>query len=447
MRENGLDSGNLKKDYIRFAVPTVLSLLVFSLYSMVDGIFVGRLIGPQALAAVNLGAPVLNVLFSVAVLLAVGSSTIIASAMGAGERERAGGLFTQNLVAAAAVGLLIAAAAESALTPVCRLLGAQEDTLADTRAYVGALAPFSVSIILEYNLEVLIKTDGHPRLAAVTVLCASVLHAGLDWLLLDAMKLGVRGAALATGLSETAAALIFLTHFTLSRRHTLRLTRFRFDWRIYRRLVPIGVPDGAAELCTGLMTWLFNRTILRCVGTDGVASYTVITYVNNLVMNVLLGASQGMQPLVSYHRGRGDEEKCRALLRYAMTAGAVLSAAVFAALFGFAPQVVTVFIPGCGTDLWTSTVAVFRHWCFSFLPMGFNIVAAGYLTARERPGRAICVSVGRGLVLQAAALGLLTGFFGGAGIWWTTLVSESVCLALSLAMLKSAQTAVPAGPK
>jgi len=357
--------------------------------------------------------------------------------MGAGEREQARSLFTQNLVTAAFAGLLITVGTESFLTPVCRLLGAAGDIITDTRAYVGTLAPFSVSIILEYNLEVLIKTDGHPRLAAATVLCACLFHAGLDWLLLDALRLGVRGAALATGLSETMAALIFLAHFTLSRRHTLCLTRFKFNWSIYRRLIPIGVSDGVTELCTGLMTWLFNRTILRCIGTDGVASYTVITYINTLVMNMLLGTSQGMQPLVSYYRGRGGETECRRLLRCAMTAGVSLSVFEFILLSGLAGQVVTIFIPGRGTILWDSSVLAFRHWCFSFLPMGFNIIAAGYLTARERPGRAISISLGRGFVLQTAALGIMSGIFGGAGIWWATLLSESVCVALSFAMLKS----------
>ena len=146
---NALSSGNLKKDYARFVVPTVVSLAVFSLYSMVDGIFVGRLIGPEALAAVNLGAPFLNILFSAAMLLAVGTGTRIAALLGEGRHDDADRLFTQNVVSAALLGVLITAVTVVFAEPICRLLGARGDTLADTKSYVGTLAWFSVFFILE----------------------------------------------------------------------------------------------------------------------------------------------------------------------------------------------------------------------------------------------------------------------------------------------------------
>ncbi len=433
---NALSSGNLKKDYARFVVPTVVSLAVFSLYSMVDGIFVGRLIGPEALAAVNLGAPFLNILFSAAMLLAVGTGTRIAALLGEGRHDDADRLFTQNVVSAALLGVLITAVTVVFAEPICCLLGARGDTLADTKSYVGTLAWFSVFFILEYNLEVLVKTDGRPRLAMVTVICASVLNAVLDWYFIARLHWGIFGAAFATGLSQLLATCIFLAHFLFGKNRLLTLRRFRFDLRIYRELLPIGVPDGSVELCTAGMTWLYNRTILRFLGTAGVSAFTPVTYVNTVMLNVLTGASQGMQPLVSYHRGAGEPESCRKLLRCAVAAQAMMALVCFAVLQGFAGGVAGLFLDAGSMAIRDETVHILRRFACSYLVLGFNIVCAGYLTANERPGPALCITAGRGFAVQALMVLSLAALFGIEGVWWAPLAAELLVAAFSAAAIR-----------
>ena len=433
---NALSSGNLKRDYARFAVPTVISLAVFSLYSMVDGIFVGRFIGAEALAAVNLGAPFLNILFSVAMLLAVGTGTRVAALLGEGRQEDADRLFTQNVVVAAAFGVVITVLTVVLDEPICRLLGARDDTLADTKSYVGTLAWFSMFFILEYNLEVLVKTDGHPRLAMVTVICASALNAVLDWYFIDKLHWGIFGAAFATGLSQLLATCIFLAHFLFGKRRLLHLRRFRLDLRIYRRLLPIGVPDGLVELCTAGMTWLYNRTILRFLGTAGVAAFTPVTYVNTVMLNVLTGASQGMQPLVSYHRGAGEPESGRRLLRYAIFAQGALALVCFGVLQGFAPRVAELFLGANAHVIRDETVHILRRFAFSYLVLGFNIVCAGYLTASERPAPALAITAGRGFVVQGLMVLSLAALFGIEGVWWAPLTAELLVAAFSASIIR-----------
>lgn len=431
-----LSSGDLRKDYRRFAVPSVLGLAVFSLYSMVDGIFVGRLVGPEALAAVNLSAPFMNLMFALAVTLAVGSGTLIATALGEGEPGRANALFSQNLATATAVGVALGAFMLVFLDPVCRALGAGADTLADTRAYVGTIACFAPVFVVEYNLEVLIKTDGHPRLSLGTVLGASLMNLVLDWLFIGPFGMGVFGAALATGLSQTMAMAVFLGHFLWGKKRSLGLTAFRFSWPVFGKMVPIGLPDGSMELCAAAMTWLYNRLILLSYGTMGVAAFTVISYVNLILLNILTGTSQGMQPLVSYHAGAGEGAACRKLLGYALKAQAVLGLAAFVFLECFPGAVAGLFFGPEEEALRLFAAGALRKFSFAFLILGFNLVTAGYLTAREKPVPALAVSLGRGFVLQAAVLLLLFALFGGAGLWWAALGSELLVAGLSLLFLK-----------
>ncbi len=433
---NPLSSGDLRKDYRCFAVPSIVGLAVFSLYSMVDGIFVGRLVGPEALAAVNLSLPFLNLLFALAVTFAVGAGTLIATALGEGNQGRARALFSQNVATAALLGLLVGGLALLFLEPLCQLLGAETDTLADTKAYAGTIAAFAPFFVLEYNLEVLVKTDGHPKLSLGAVVLACLSNIFLDWLFIGPLGLGVFGAALATGLSQTLAACVFLGHFLWGRKRSLGFVRFRPEGKAMGRMIPIGLPDGSMELCVAGMTWLYNRLCLTAYGTAGVAAYTVLSYVNLVFLNLLTGCSQGLQPLVSYQTGAGETAKCRKLLGYALGTQAVLGLVGFVLLELGAGLVAGLFFGPEEAVLRSFAAGSLRTYSISFLLLGFNLVTAGYLTARERPGPALCLSLGRGFGVQALCVLLLFALFGGAGLWWAAALSELIVAGLSLRFLK-----------
>jgi len=429
-----LEGKSLRGDFARYVTPTVLSLTVFSLYSLVDGVFVARGVSETAMAAVNLSIPYINFLFSVAILFAVGTSTLIAINLGRGHRDEADRLFSQNLTVVVILGILISVATLLCTKPLALLLGAEEHTLAYVMTYLRGLAPFSTFFVVSYLMEILVKTDGHPRLAMITVTIGCTFHALTDYFLIFRLGVGIVGAAWATGGSQLLTCLIYFGHF-LQGKTTFRLQKFRLDLSLYRRLIPIGLSDGVTELCTGLMIFLFNRTILRYIGTDGLVSYTIIAYANTLIVNGMLGVPQGMQPLVSYHYGKGEKDKCHRLLRYGVVTVTVMSALVFLGLHLFAPQVVSAFLER-RSPLFDTSVSVFRKYSFSFLLVGFNVLLGGFMTAVEHPKAAVTVSIGRGLVVQSISLLLLAAIFGGGGIWYATLLSEAIVLGVSVHFLR-----------
>lgn len=431
-----LNERSLLSQFGRFVSATVASLMVFSLYSIVDGLFVARGVGEYAMSAVNLSAPFLSVLFSIAVIFAVGSSTIISIYLGQGKGESANSLFTQNVTLLTALGLTITALVLIFPEPFARLLGAQGIVLPYVLEYLRGLAPFAVCFIISYNMEILVKTDGAPRLAICTVITGCLTNCVLDYLAIFQLRLGVWGAAMATGVSQLVTCVIYLHHF-MRGKTTFHFVPFQWNWRIYRRLIPIGIADGATELCNGLMILLFNHMILFCIGQEGLVSYTIIAYTNTLVINMMMGISQGSQPLISFSFGGQNTAGYRKLLRYGFTTVAVVTAVVFVGIWVFAPELVRAFLGSANSELLETSVHALRRYSLCYLVMGANVFMGGFLTAVEQPKAAICVSVGRGLLFQAGALLALGFTLGGENIWFAPLVSELICLALAQKFLRN----------
>ena len=425
---------SLRKQFFRFSTATVASLMVFSLYSIVDGLFVARGVGEYAMSAVNLSVPFITLLFSIAVIFAVGPTTIIAYLLGQKNAQSANKLFSQNLVTLAVIGITISILVLVFTKPFALLLGADELTLEYTIHYLQGLAPFAVCFMISYNLEVLVKTDGRPRLALITVCVGCVTNCVLDYLAIFHWDMGIWGAAAATGVSQLLTCVIYMTHF-FGKYTTFHPVRFRMDWKIYRRLLPIGISDGLTELCNGLMIFLFNHTILRCIGTDGLVAYTIIAYANTLVINITMGISQGSQPLISFQNGRGDSAAIGKLLGYGLRTMCGVAAVCFTALFLAAPALIGMFLPEAEPQMLAFSTDAFRRYSLCYLPVGFNIYIAGFLTAMERPVPAVAISTGRGLILQGSILLLLAAVFGGSSIWFAPLISELLCLGLSIFFL------------
>lgn len=431
-----LSERSLLSNFIRFSTATIASLMVFSLYSIVDGLFVARGVGEYAMSAVNLAVPFMNAMFSIALLFAVGTSTIIAIYLGEGKGENANSLFTQNAVLLLVMGVALSVLVIVFLEPFALLLGAEEMTLPYVKDYLLGLAPFAFCFMVSYNMEILVKTDGHPKVALLTVITGCLANCVLDYVAIFILDWGIFGAAVATGASQLLTVVLYLRHF-MSKRSTFHFTRFRFDFSIYRRLLPIGVSDSLTELCNGVMIFLFNHTILRCIGERGLVSYTIIAYANTLIINTTMGISQGAQPLISFHYGRKDESSCRKLLQYGLISAAAVSIGCFVVLWIFAPQLTQAFLGLEDLALNEYTVDAFRRYGISYLLLGFNVFIGGYLTARERPRGAIAISTGRGLIVQAAALLTLAATLGGDAIWFTPVISEAVVLVLSLLLLRN----------
>lgn len=429
-----LEGKSLKSDFLRFIIPSIIAQWVFSLYTMVDGIFVARGVSEVALTAVNISMPFSVGLFSISILFAVGNSTIVAILLGRGKHKEANQVFTQNIVILCGLAIIITALIWIFLEPFAKFLGATDNILPYAKEYIGTIAPFAIAYVLSYSFETLIKTDGYPKLATIYVTCGAVLNCILDYLFVMVWHKGVAGAAFATGVSQAAVILLYLRHF-LSSKGTIKFAKFKFDFSIVRRQIKNGMSSGITEFSSGIIIFFFNQAILAYIGEGALVSYTIISYVNTIVIMSMAGIAQGSQPLISYYYGKGTTEKCVRLLKYSIVGAAAISIFAVAACWLGADAIVSMFISAEHQALREYSVRVFRIFMLSFLLAGYNVVIGGYFTSVERAGYATAISLTRSLAALVASLVVLTALFGGEGIWWSPLLAEGACLIMTLCML------------
>ena len=411
-----LEGKSLKSDFLRFIIPSIIAQWVFSLYTMVDGIFVARGVSEVALTAVNISMPFTTGLFSISILFAVGNSTIVAILLGQGEKERANEVFTQNVVLLCTLSVLITILVIVFLEPFARFLGATDN-------------------ILSYSFETLIKTDGYPKLATIYVTSGSVLNCILDYILVMVLHKGVWGAAFATGISQTAVILLYLWHF-LGPKGTIRFSKFHLMPSEIWRQIRNGMSSGVTEFSSGIIIFFFNQAILKYIGEYALVSYTIISYVNTIVVMSMAGIAQGSQPLISYYYGKNEPGKYKKLLKYGITAALVGSVGAVVVCYMGAGGIVRLFLKESEASLIKYSVRVFRIFILSFLIAGLNVVLGGYFTSVERAGFATMISLTRSLVALVISLVFLTAVFGGEAIWWAPVIAESCCVVLALGLYR-----------
>mgnify|MGYP002755105299 FL=1 len=427
---------DIKNRFMKYVVPSVAAMWVYTIYTMVDGMFVARGVGTTALAAVNISMPFINTAFALGILFAVGASTKASIYKGQGDMEKANKVFTVSTVTVFSLALIVAIAALLNLERLAMMLGDDETTLPYVKDYLGIIIPFVVCYMTSYNLEVLIKADGYPQKAIVTTLAGAATNIVLDYVFVMVFHWGIKGAAIATGISQLMTLSIFLAHF-LSKKSGFSFVKIQWKFKEVVSMAKIGVADSVTEFSVGAIIFLFNNTLIRVSGNDGVVIYTVIAYVSQLILMTMMGINQGMQPLVSYYHGREEHKIHKYILRIALIVAGTASLAAFVWGVLYPNPVVAVFIDrGADALLYENAVNAFKLFSFSFLPLGIVVILAGYFTALERPKSAMTISICRGLVLVVISLIIMTMLFGEIGIWLSMGVSETIALILAVTMYK-----------
>ncbi len=429
-----LEGKSLKGDFFKFILPSITAQWVFALYTMVDGIFVARGVSEIALTAVNISMPYIMALYAVSILFAVGTSTIVAIMLGEQRVQKANQVFSQNICLLVLFSVVITLLVLLNLKPIALFLGATDVNIEYVLDYLGAIAPFSGLFILSYSFETLIKTDGYPKTATFIVTAGSLINVILDYLMVMKLHMGIRGAAIATGISHVILIALYLAHFC-GKKGIIKFTKFRLNLPLIWRQVKNGIPSCITELSPGLIIFLFNQAILYYLNEDALVSYTIISYVNSLAVMTMVGIAQGYQPLISYYYGKGRIDQCGRLFRYGIGAVIVSSAAFTFVCMGGTETIVRLFLSSADSRLVPYSVQVFRIFAASFLIAGYNVVIGAYFTAVERPAAATVISLARGMVMLSLSLLVMTMAFGGAGIWWSPLVSEALSLILTLGFL------------
>jgi len=420
------------REFLRYVLPTTGAMLSFSAYTMVSGIIVARGEGEAALAALNLSMPLVNMMFAVSVLFSVGASTVIGIYKGKGDARLASNVFSRDLIAVLGLALLFTLFTSLFPHDIARFLGGTDLTIDNVTQYVRVTGMFSAAYMVSYNLEVMSRADGRPNMAFMGVLACGLVTAGLGWLFVMRLRMGMPGAALAGGLGQVASILVYLTHF-LSKRAKLKLTFAKPVKGLFKRVLSLGFSEFTNEGVLALNAFAYNRALLAVVGERGVVGYAVISYVNTLVVMLLAGIAQANQPLVSRRRGARDVKGMFLFYGYSLGSALALGFAVFGVCLSFAPNIVPLLLEE-SSSAFPDTVNALRMFAVAFPLMGVNIVTSGFFAATEAPGHSAAISLGRGVLLMIT-LYTLALFNAKEAIWYAAAIAEGACAVTAIALL------------
>ena len=294
--------GNITGVFFRYVTPGVIGMVGMSLYILADTYFIANGVGRLGLAALNIGLPAYNLIFGIGALLGIGGGTVFSILHGRGELGRANRPFTISAVLGTAFSLLFALLGLVAAEPIAFLLGATEETALYTTTYLRVILLFSPAFILNNIMTAFVRNDGNPHLAMAAMTISTLTNIVLDYVCIYPLKLGMFGAALATGLGSVLGLLIQLTHF-LRRGNSLRLQRIRPTVRETLQIMRCGISNFITEFSAGIVILAFNAVILRLAGNTGVAAYGIAANIAIVCTAFFNGIGQGVQPIISTNYG------------------------------------------------------------------------------------------------------------------------------------------------
>ena len=400
-------------------------MIIFSLYSMVDGFFVSKYVGVEALSAVNLSMPFINIVFALGIIAAVGSQTMCGVFIGRKNYMKANKIFSFNIKTVTISSIILTVLFYFNMDTIARLLGATEDLGPLVIEYLGHIVYFVPFLMISYNFEVLVKVDGFPRLAVATVITCGLSNVILDYVFVGLMGHGLAGAAVATGISQVISTVVYLIHFTVGKSN-LEFVEVKFSFDTLKSIFSLGVGDFVSEVGIAMIVLFYNIFIIKFLGEKSIATFSVVSYVNNLALTCFAGITQGTQPLLSYYYGKKDYDSLKKLFRLA-TAAIFVTGVVFLVASQLFPERIFRIFLDVDKETLSYSVESLRKFSISFMITGFNVLIAAVCVSFLKPKYSVTINILRSFVTIYLALFVLT-MVEPTLIWFASALSEAVTL-------------------
>lgn len=424
------------KKLLKLVLPSVLSQVCMFLFTIVDGIFVGNGVGATALGAVNIVLPYILILSALYMLVAVGGATVTAIRFGRGDKEGANLAFLHAFAAIFAVSVVLTVVGVCLTRQLGYLLGANEAYIDYVTDYTFWYSVFIIPAGLSILLQFFGRNDGASMLVMVSTAVCSALNIFLDWLFVFPMQMALKGAAIATGISQTVGFLMLLSHFVL-KKGDLRIRRFRPDAKLFRKILMRGAPESIAQFASPVSILCLNYVMLRMIGEIAVNAFSVIGYIASFSVAVFYGVSEGAQPLIGNAYGEKNESDLKFYFRVSLLIAFVGSLLLYLLFLIVSPNICRLF----GLDAETLAFAVQKlpKYAINFVFMSLNTILSAYLYSTKRTGAAVTLNLLRSFVFTVSVILILPALFGAELIWYTAAVYEALSLLAALLLVRATE--------
>ncbi|MGE5677170.1 MAG: MATE family efflux transporter, partial [Pseudomonadota bacterium] len=419
-----IEKGNLLKNFLKYSIPCIIGMFLTSFITVVDGMFIGWRIGKKGLAAVNLTLPVLYILLGLTIMTGVGGLTLAMQSLGGGDIVKAKERFTFTVLLNTVVAVLASLALIIFRDGVIGLLHAKGELFSYVKDYLGTMSYFYVFMMMNITFSMFIRGEGKPQLSLMFGLLANALNILLDYLFIIRLDYGMKGAAMASGLSVMIAFSLGLFYFA-GGKSVFRCCRIGFDKADFTSIIFNGSSEFIGQVSVSITTYLFNLVIIRHIGINGVAAFTIVGYISLIEYMILTGISQGLHTLVSHSFGAGDRNAVLLLLSSGLRAVLLTGLAAFVLSFAATEGIISIFAHG-NPELMNIANNGIKLYSIAFLINGYNVIASAYFTSLGDAGTSLLISALRSLVLVSIFVLALPLLLGDTGIWITVPLTEAV---------------------
>lgn len=432
-----LGEAPIGKLLLQYSVPAIIGMIVNALYNIVDRMFIGNIpnIGSLAITGVGITMPIMTIILAFGMLIGIGATANISINLGKGNRPTAekllGNAFTLSII----VGLAIAIVGTICANPILNLFGASENTLFYAKEYLNIILLGCTFNILSFSLNSTVRADGNPKMSSFTMVIGCGTNIILDYVFIFILNLGVKGAALATIISQAITFFIILYYYTAGNSNLkLKVENFKLKKHLVTMTFAIGIAPFATQIANSLVQVIANNA-LKTYGSDlAIGAMTVISSLNIIFMMPIFGINQGCQPIIGFNYGAKKYERAKEAFKYATIAACVICIIGFISIQCFPTQIISLF--NNDPELTTLAIKGIRIYLLMMPVVGINIVATSYYQSIGKAKISMFVSLLRQVILLIPFTIILPKFIGLDGVWAAGACADSLSVIITLVLLK-----------
>jgi len=430
-QSTSLGSEPIRQLLKRLSIPAIIGMIVMALYNVVDTIFISYAVGIDGVAAVTVALPIMMIMMAVAAALGIGGSSIISRRLGEKREKDANRVLNNIMTLVIGISLIGVVASFTVLEPVLRLFGATPLIMQYALDYIFPITMATVFFTFSFTTNAVIRSEGNARFAMLTMIIPSVLNIILDPIFIIWLDMGVKGASIATVISQASISFIVL-HYFLTGKSSLRIRISEMipQWRIIKDVVIIGLPAFVRQVSGSVMMVAINAMLITHGGEFYVGVFGIIQRASMFTLMPMMGILQGMQPIIGYNYGADKLERMRETIILGLKVVTVYSTFIFVIMMAFPGIFIRIFsadpaVIEAGSDGMRIMFAV------AFL-IGAQVVSGGLYQALGRAKPALILSMSRQVLFLIPLVLILPQFIGIWGVWLAFPLADVLSFSLSI---------------
>ncbi|MEG1379119.1 MAG: MATE family efflux transporter [Bacteroidales bacterium] len=422
---NRLGHEPIGKLLLNYALPAIVGTLVMGLYNIVDRIYIGQGVGPEAISGLAITFPVMTLSAACGMLIGAGGGARISIVLGKNDRDMARHILGNCLILTIIIASVYSIINMIWMEPILNAFGGTEVTIPYATDYLNIIIPFTMLNNLSFGFNNMMRASGYPRKAMYTMLISAAANVVLDPIFIFGFGMGIRGAAIATVISMSITVVWVMLHF-MNQKHTVSFCRscFKLNKRIIGGIISIGLSPFLINATASLVNVLFNRMLLTHGSDLAIGAFGIINSFAMIIVMLMIGLCQGMQPIVGYNYGARQFKRVEEVYRKTVMVATGFSLLGFLIAFFLPEMIVTAFT----TDPELSEIAShgLRMVMIAFPIVGFQIVTTNFFQSLGMAWKAIFLSLSRQVLFLIPLVWLLPRFFDLDGVWMASPVADTV---------------------